>query len=350
MFPGLTTSEWHSFLELISAVIAIGCVTVFVLRAGSLRARVVRRELSLARSLALVDMAEELAGLGRWRANPAGELEWSSGLCRITGFPAGMSPDFDTQCEMMPDGGATFYGALNRHRHDREPFAFEFEITRVDGARRMFRVIVRNEFDEVTGLLIEWQGVALDITDVRERETVLTKERGEAFAVAQEAVRLSETDPLTGLANRRRAMAEADRGALAAAREGKSLILLIFDIDHFKSVNDRFGHPVGDAVLVKVANIAQAMMRSGDLVARIGGEEFLCVLRGADMAIARACADRLRKAVARESGSDGAPPVTISIGYAGWRKGDAALALFARADAALYDAKASGRDCIRKAA
>jgi len=89
-----------------------------------LRARLGKRDRSLARSLALVDMAEQLAGLGRWRAARDGTPEWSPGLCRITGFPAGMAPDFATQCEMMPDGGAAFYGALERHKRDREPFAF----------------------------------------------------------------------------------------------------------------------------------------------------------------------------------------------------------------------------------
>jgi diguanylate cyclase (GGDEF)-like protein len=315
-----------------------------------LRARLLRRDRSLARSLAFVDMAEQLAEFGRWRARPNGAPEWSQGLCRITGFPAGMTPDFDTQCAMMPDGGRAFFDALEQHKRDRAPFAFEFETFRVDGERRVLRVIVRNDFDEATGKLVQWEGVAIDVTEDRRRLAALAKERGEALAIAQEATRLAETDPLTGLANRRRTMAEADRAALDAARGGAPLVLLLFDIDHFKSVNDRYGHPAGDATLVRVAELARGALRSPDLVGRIGGEEFLCVLPGADLMQARACAERLRSVVGGHSATPGGPAVTISIGFAEWRRGDSALSLFARADAALYAAKDAGRDCVRRAA
>ena len=314
-----------------------------------LRARLLRRDRSLARSLALVDMAEELAGLGRWRATPQGKPEWSRGMCRITGFPAGMTPDFETQCEMMPDGGATFYGAMARHKDDRAPFAFEFAATRFDGEDRTLRVIVRNEFDE-GGKLIEWQGVALDVTDSKLRLEVLESERAAALHRAAESRRLAETDPLTGLANRRQAMAEADHAALAATRDGAPLALVLFDIDHFKAVNDSFGHPVGDAVLARVAEIARDALRPGEMVGRIGGEEFLCVLPAANLAVARNCAERLRRMIAQRSGSADGPAVTVSVGYAAWRAGDTTLSLFARADAALYEAKSAGRDCVRRAA
>jgi len=211
-------------------------------------------------------------------------------------------------------------------------------------------VIIRNEFDEVTGKLVEWQGVALDVTDQRRRMEALESDRVVALALAEESRKLAETDPLTGLVNRRRAMAEADRAALASTREGVPLALVLFDIDHFKSINDCFGHPTGDAVLVRVAEIAREVLRSGELVGRIGGEEFLCVLPGATAGAARACAERLRHAIAARSASTDLPGVTVSAGYASWRRGDSALSLFARADAALYEAKHAGRDCIRKAA
>jgi diguanylate cyclase (GGDEF)-like protein len=340
----------------LSGVLAAACVTLSVaaLRVASarndLRARLSRRDRSLARSLALVDMAEELAELGRWRATPDRAAEWSAGLCRITGFPAGMTPDFETQCEMMPDGGEAFYRALNDHKQDRAPFAFEFAAIRVDGVPRTLRVIVRNEFDDATGVLAGWQGVALDVTDSRRQIDTLENERSEALARAEESRRLAETDPLTGLANRRCAMAEADRAAVAAMREGAALALVVFDIDHFKSVNDCFGHPVGDAVLARVAEIARDALRSGEMVGRIGGEEFLCILPGANLSAASSCAERLRRAIATRSGSDEFPAVTVSVGYAAWREGDTALSLFARADAALYEAKSAGRDCVRRAA
>ena len=319
-------------------------------RNRELRTRLRKRDRSLARSLALVDMSERLAGLGRWRAKPDGSAEWSSGLCRLMGFPVGMTPDFATQCEMMPDGGAAFYGALDRHKRDREPFAFEFSAARVDGEFRTLRVIVRNEFDDVTGKLTGWQGVALDVTEERQRLDALEHDRVAALAQAEESRRLAETDPLTGLVNRRRAMAEVDRATLASAQDGAALALVLFDIDHFKAVNDCFGHPTGDAVLVRVAEIVRDSLRAGELVGRIGGEEFLCVLPNADAVAARRCAERLRRAISTQSARDDLPGVTVSVGFATWRKGDSALSLFARADAALYDAKHAGRDCIRLAA
>ncbi len=342
-------AEWVLFVAFILAPAPLSLA--FLVRANrNLRSRLRRRDRSLARSLALVDMAEQLAEFGRWRAKPGGAPEWSQGLCRITGFPLGMTPDFETQCEMMPDGGQAFYGALERHKRDRKPFAFEFETLRVDGARRMLRVIVRNEFDDATGRLVEWQGVALDVTDSQRRLETLSREKSEALALAEQSRVLAETDPLTGLANRRRAMEDADMAVLNATRGGDRPVLLMFDIDHFKGVNDCYGHPAGDAVLVRIAELVRGALRSGDVVGRIGGEEFLCVLPNANLALARECAERLRAVIAVGSGVAGVPPVTISVGFAGWRQGDSALALFARADAALYAAKAAGRDCVRLAA
>ena len=342
-------AEWVLLTALAVSPVPLGIA--FLVRANrALRSRLRRRDRSLARSLALVDMAEQLAEFGRWRARPGGSPEWSQGLCRITGFPFGMTPDFETQCEMMPDGGQAFYGALENHKRDRRPFAFEFETRRVDGVIRRLRVIVRNEFDEATGKLVEWQGVALDVTDSHRRLDALSREKSAALALAKESRLLAETDPLTGLANRRRAMAETDRVVLHATRGGARPVLLLFDIDHFKAVNDRYGHQAGDAVLVRIAELVRGALRTGDLVGRIGGEEFLCVLPNADLALARDCAERLRAIIAVGSGVAGVPPVTISAGYVGWREGDSALSLFARADAALYAAKAAGRDCVRLAA
>jgi len=249
----------------------------------------------------------------------------------------------------MVDGGATFRRVFEENHNSAAPFAFDVDIVRFDGEHRVLRVIARNIFGD-DGRLVERHGVALDVTERRREVAALAAERVAALAAAEEARRLAETDALTGLANRRRAMAEADRAALASSKEGEPLAMLVFDIDHFKAVNDRYGHPAGDAMLVKVAELARKSLRDGDTVGRIGGEEFLCILPGADLAIARACAERLRQTIAAESAVDGVPAVTVSLGYAGWRKGDSALALFARADAALYAAKQAGRDCVKRAA
>jgi diguanylate cyclase (GGDEF)-like protein len=130
---------------------------------------------------------------------------------------------------------------------------------------------------------------------------------------------------------------------------GEPLAVLIFDIDHFKRINDTFGHQAGDEVIRKVASIARAHIRAEDLVGRIGGEEFVCILSGIEGREARALANRLCRSIAQVTGRDG-PAVTISIGLAMLREQDTAETLMCRADAALYEAKENGRNQVRRAA
>jgi diguanylate cyclase (GGDEF)-like protein len=124
----------------------------------------------------------------------------------------------------------------------------------------------------------------------------------------------------------------------------------MFDIDHFKRINDCFGHATGDEVLKKVARIARSVMRGDDVVGRIGGEEFVCLLSGLDRQRALALAERLRRAVSEGDRSDGLPVTTISLGVALLRAGDTSTSLLERADAALYEAKEAGRNQVRRAA
>jgi diguanylate cyclase (GGDEF)-like protein len=160
--------------------------------------------------------------------------------------------------------------------------------------------------------------------------------------------RRSTLDPLTGLFNRNaleQRLAELD-GQPSNAEEGLSHALLLCDLDHFKRVNDQLGHAVGDAVLQDVAYVMRATLRAGDSIYRVGGEEILVVLPGADREDAMEIAERLRVSV-RERRPVGVE-VTVSIGVAVSRS-DAVDTddLTARADAALYAAKAGGRDTVR---
>jgi diguanylate cyclase (GGDEF)-like protein len=124
----------------------------------------------------------------------------------------------------------------------------------------------------------------------------------------------------------------------------------MFDIDHFKQINDTYGHQTGDEVLHKVAEIARAQIRAEDLVGRIGGEEFVCIVSGLGARGARALAERLCRAIANGTGRAESPSATISIGLALLRKGDTVEGLMRRADAALYEAKENGRNQVRRAA
>jgi diguanylate cyclase (GGDEF)-like protein len=155
-------------------------------------------------------------------------------------------------------------------------------------------------------------------------------------------------DPLTGLLNR---AGYADRAvpALAACRaSGKPVTIAVLDIDHFKSINDGWGHAAGDAVLCGIARALNRGLREGDVIARVGVEEFILLLSGVAPLDALLLLDRLRDALSREVPHPGAPgcQVTASAGLA-LVDGDGAAAIEAatrRADAAVYVAKASGRN------
>lgn len=165
--------------------------------------------------------------------------------------------------------------------------------------------------------------------------------------------RFASTDALTGLANRRSFMEALGRSIKRTDGDAdKTMCLAIFDIDHFKRINDRYGHPAGDEVIREVAHRALASLRKRDLVARIGGEEFAVILPAADLETAKSACERLRTAFAgKPLVRNGAIiPFTTSIGITECQSGDDIDHLMARADAALYEAKTSGRDQIRLAA
>jgi diguanylate cyclase len=167
----------------------------------------------------------------------------------------------------------------------------------------------------------------------------------------QELATLAATDALTGLPNKR-AFAQAVARTLALADRNKSSVALVMmDIDHFKRINDTWGHPTGDRVLAKVGEVLPKCLRAGDMAARYGGEEFVLLLVDTDSEGARLVAERVRASLARApiAGPDGPLTITASFGVASARgpgcKG-AASDLVARSDAALYNAKRAGRDRV----
>jgi diguanylate cyclase (GGDEF)-like protein len=163
------------------------------------------------------------------------------------------------------------------------------------------------------------------------------------------AEHLSLTDPLTGLANRRdlerRLREELDR----ARRSGEWLGCLMIDVDRFKEVNDRFGHAAGDAVLAEVASALEVSLRSFDVVARFGGDEFVALLPGAPLEAARQVAEALCDVVstlAVRVGRNQPIRLSISVGAVAHdpNSSEGAGTLLERADAALFDAKRAGRN------
>ena len=219
------------------------------------------------------------------------------------------------------------------------------------------------EARELTGAL---RGLVDELTAHERELTALTQQLEQR--VRERTVELSEanaqlevlamTDGLTGLANRRHFGDQLAREVTRCAEMGKPLALVTMDIDHFKAINDTHGHPAGDAVLRRVAMLLEENVRGGDLLARVGGEEFAVLALEAPMAEAMPLAERLRAAI---EAAGPIPvgradiPVTISVGVAVlWsRQGDLLKAperLLAAADDALYRAKRNGRNRVEAAA
>jgi two-component system cell cycle response regulator len=152
-------------------------------------------------------------------------------------------------------------------------------------------------------------------------------------------------DPLTGLYNRQYLDDAAQRACALDDRSLKpGVAVLMVDLDHFKAVNDRFGHAVGDHVLQQVARSISAGSRRGDIVVRYGGEEFVVVLSDVELTTAESVAERIRAAVA--AAPDEPVGVTASVGVAMRHQGELFDDLVGRADGAMYLAKAAGRDRV----
>ncbi len=163
--------------------------------------------------------------------------------------------------------------------------------------------------------------------------------------------RLAAVDPLTGAFNRRFGMRRLHEECAKAARLQQPVTTLMFDIDHFKRVNDTYGHLVGDRVLVQVVGRAREVLRESDILIRYGGEEFVAVLPAVDREAGRRVAERLREAVAGQEVEydDGTFQVTISVGVATFHPDGSQIdedAVLKRADDALYAAKESGRNRV----
>ena len=159
---------------------------------------------------------------------------------------------------------------------------------------------------------------------------------------------MTRTDRLTGLANRRRLEEALQTEVLRARRYGKPFSVILLDIDHFKAVNDQFGHQAGDNVLIAIAGLLTRTARETDVVGRFGGEEFLLVCPETELLVVSALAERLRT----EFTSTDFPlvgPVTSSFGVAEFTQGDSVKSLVERADKALYRAKDGGRNCVEVA-
>ncbi len=205
------------------------------------------------------------------------------------------------------------------------PFSLEYRIRRGDCDERW--VLDRGRAASADGRL--WlEGVLIDATPERR--------------MREELARMALQDALTGLPNRRALIGRAAREVALAASSGTAVSLVMLDVDHFKRVNDTFGHGVGDRVLVDLASALRERIPDGGLVGRLGGEEFALLAPGVGPETLAEAGERIR--AAGEGVVVGTGPITLSAGGAALADGEDHGSLIARADAALYWAKKSGRD------
>lgn len=191
--------------------------------------------------------------------------------------------------------------------------------------------------DTVGVLVVGWptgiraEGARAAVVSLLAHEAAAVIERADTLT---ELAGMASTDPLTGLPNRR----TWDENVAEVLAAGKPFTVAMLDLDHFKEFNDTYGHPAGDRLLKETAAAWRDQLRSGDLLARLGGEEFGLLLLACD-------ADRATEVIERLRGLIGHGR-TCSAGFSAWRPGEAIDAVMARADAALYEAKESGRDRV----
>lgn len=172
----------------------------------------------------------------------------------------------------------------------------------------------------------------------------VTRER----SYARELKVLADTDPLTGAMNRRRFFEEAERMHAESLRSGEPVAFVMLDIDHFKVINDRYGHGAGDLVLTEFTGRCRAVLGPGGCFGRMGGEEFAVVLRMGERGALHALAEKIRQAIGAQPFPIGGEPlpVTVSAGGAICERDETVGSAISRADNALYDAKKAGRDRV----
>lgn len=164
------------------------------------------------------------------------------------------------------------------------------------------------------------------------------------FVLEARLADLAATDPLTGVRNRRDFLARAQAIVKECATNGQIASALFIDIDHFKTINDRFGHAMGDRIISQVARVIVSQTRAQDLVGRLGGEEFAVLITTCPLSTAITLAERLRQEVGGIPLPDGR--VSVSLGVAELSPGETLATLLERADCAMLDAKQNGRDRV----
>ncbi|WIT14153.1 diguanylate cyclase [Paucibacter sediminis] len=314
----------------------------------------------LAARAAEITAIQRAAGFGVWRHDlRTKELVVSDSIHEMFGqevpsFPSQRGTLFSVPCwEQLKAAG-------EEAARSGEAYDLELQVNHANGSIVWVNLKGKPLFD-AAGRVCELRGSILDITKRKQAELALDQSRQSHMrqleqevaartaslkAANQELERLSRTDVLTGLQNRYAANDRLRQEFLRQKRTGSIYAVLFIDIDHFKKINDSYGHETGDQVLRRLAEVLRGTVRATDFAARYGGEEFVVVLPDTDVAGAQVIAEKVRSAIAESVSITGAP-VTVSIGTSAIRAEDKnEEEAVIRADEALYQAKEEGRNRV----
>ena len=284
-----------------------------------------------------LERAQEIGNLGYWKANlDAGHLYWSEKVFEIFGVCSDtFTPSVDAYRAYVHPDDLALVDAREAHARQTGLFDVEHRVVRPDGSERW--VHARGDYTAGNDNQV-FIGTVRDITEQKEQEARLRE--------------LSFTDPLTQIPNRRVFMERLNESYELFSRRGIPAAVVMIDIDHFKTVNDTYGHGAGDEVIRRVASILADRVRESDVPCRLGGEEFGLLLPGTGIDEAMDLAERLRLEIAGCSCTTGrgeAFQVTLSVGVSRFAGEDEhPEQALQRADAALYQGKATGRNRVVK--
>jgi diguanylate cyclase (GGDEF)-like protein len=302
-------------------------------------------EFRLASASDLLRRTGKMARVGGFQLEvPSMAMRWTDEMFELYDLPTRALPGYDESlASYTAESRARVVLAISEAIEEGKPWSLKAELVTATGRRTW----VRMQGEAVTGdngEVVRLVGALQDVTE-------LEKYEGELRRANEQLARLTVTDGLTGVGNRRLFDQTLEKEWQRCARHHVPLALLMVDIDHFKLYNDRHGHIAGDAALTQVAHIlADCVQRSGELVARYGGEEFVILLPGIDRdgaaAVAHACQLQMARADIAHPASPSAGALTLSIGVASVVPDatQAPAALLNAADRALYMAKAAGRN------
>ncbi len=295
----------------------------------------VRLQAELAKSKEVLDQTQQLANVGGWDLDmKTGRLIWTDQVWRIFDLPQDHVPDVESTVRYYdPEYQEEIRKTIQNAIDERTPFDFEWPATTEKGRRIWIRAIGRVETDGDTPSRL--CGSVQDITERKQLEEMLQHN--------------ASYDRMTGLKNRATILDILAEQVALAKRHGDPLSVCLADLDHFKHVNDTYGHQVGDKVLVRFAEILQESIRESDLIGRYGGEEFIILLSHTECEGARKCIQRALDVLHEESfapDSGDVFGVTATFGIAIYEEGMNLDDLIAVADKALYYGKQNGRDRI----